>query len=65
METTKTRPTGKPIRQAPPIDFHGAAIVGANGEEVPITESMIQRALAQLIRDWEVAYGPEIPSTKK
>ncbi len=65
METTKTTPTGKPLRPAPPIDFHGAAIVRENGEEIPITEAMIQRALTQLIRDWEVAYGPEIPSTKK
>ena len=65
METTKTRPTVKIVRQAPAIDFHGAAIVAENGEEIPITEAMIQRALAQLIRDWEVAYGPETPYNKK
>jgi len=65
METTKTTPAGKPFRPAPPIDFHGAAIVGENGEEIPITEAMIQRALAQLIKDWEIAYGPEPPSAAR
>ena len=30
------------------IDFHGAAIVNDNGEEIAITEEMIEKACKQL-----------------
>ena len=30
------------------IDFHGAAIVNENGEEIAITEEMIEKACKQL-----------------
>ena len=33
------------------IDFHGAAIVDQNGQEVPITEEMIQSACENLETD--------------
>lgn len=36
----------------PEPDFHGAAIIDANGREIPITESMVQRACAALERAW-------------
>ena len=31
------------------INFHGAAIIDANGNETPITEAMVQQALQYLI----------------
>ncbi len=31
-----------------PIDFHGAAIISENGEEIPITEEMIKDACKKL-----------------
>ena len=34
-------------------DLHGASIVTASGQEVPITEAMIQESLAVFIRAWE------------
>ena len=37
------------------IDFHGASVINEHGEEVPITESMIQNACNTYIQQWEVA----------
>lgn len=33
-------------------DFHGAAIIDANGREVPITEEMIREACDKLAEAW-------------
>lgn len=33
-------------------DFHGAAIIDANGREVPITEDMIREACEKLANAW-------------
>ena len=33
-------------------DFHGAAIIDANGREVPITEDMIREACEKLAEAW-------------
>lgn len=41
-------------------DFHGASIVTASGEEVPITEKMLQRSFALLIEAWEKSH-PQKP----
>lgn len=40
--------------QAP--DLHGAAIINERGQEVPITEKMIQRAFRKLIDAWTVEH---------
>ncbi len=37
----------------PERDFHGAAIIGADGREIPITEAMVERALHALQRQWD------------
>lgn len=37
------------------IDFHGASIINEQGEEVPITEAMVQQACQIYIKQWEVA----------
>lgn len=34
-------------------DLHGASIIDAKGREIPITESMIQRACQDFIQVWE------------
>lgn len=34
--------------QTQDIDFHGAALIDENGEEIPITEEMIQNACDKL-----------------
>ena len=31
-----------------PADFHGAAVIDKNGQEVPITEEMVQKACSKL-----------------
>ncbi len=38
--------------EEPAIDFHGAAILDENGEEIPITEDMIQEACEKLDKNW-------------
>lgn len=37
-------------------NLHGAAIINERGEEVPITEKMIQRAFRKLIDAWTVEH---------
>ena len=36
-------------------DFYGASIVTASGEEIPITEKMLQQSFRKLIEAWERA----------
>ncbi len=38
--------------QAPHSKFNGAAMIDEEGREVPITESMIQRACEKLANSW-------------
>jgi len=33
------------------IDFHGAAFINQDGEEIAITEEMVEKACDQLIKD--------------
>ena len=33
-------------------DFHGAAIIDANGNEIPITEAMVQQACNESKNSW-------------
>jgi len=39
--------------KSPLVDFHGATVINEAGEEIPITEQMIQYACRQLIHQWE------------
>lgn len=34
-------------------DFNGAALIDAQGREIPITEDMVQQACAHLERAWQ------------
>lgn len=38
-----------------PDYFYGASIVTESGEEIPITEQMLQRSFSELIDAWEQA----------
>ncbi|MBZ2187523.1 hypothetical protein K8B33_00295 [Alcanivorax sp. JB21] len=38
------------VKQKP--DFHGAALIDAQGREIPITEDMIQQACERLEHVW-------------
>jgi len=35
------------------IDFHGASIISETGEEIPITEKMLDQCFRRLINAWE------------
>jgi len=49
--------TSKPATgQASGIDFHGASVINEAGEEIPITETMVQRACKSFIKQWELAH---------
>lgn len=37
------------------IDFHSASIIDTNGQEILITEAMVQNAFDFYIRQWEMA----------
>ena len=37
------------------LDFHGASVINEEGEEIPITETMVQRACKAFIKQWEAA----------
>ena len=39
----------------PEIDFHGASVINEQGEEIAITESMVQQACKIYIKQWEMA----------
>jgi len=62
----KTNPVTNPASRLPSsqlggtletheIDFHGASIINEHGEEIPITESMVQQACKIFIKQWEMA----------
>lgn len=44
------------------IDFHGAAVVDENGNEIEITESMVRKAIQELEPE---AYSEEDSQDKK
>ena len=54
----KSRPASSPAAavQPPEIDFHGASIINERGEEIPITEKMVQQACKIFIQQWETAH---------
>ena len=37
-------------------DFHGAAVIGPDGREIPITEEMIAESLASLEASWSKSH---------
>ena len=41
-----------PIRDCLVPDFHGAAIIGTDGRETPITEEMVRTSLAKMHFEW-------------
>ena len=47
MATSDDRSASKPRAPVEP-DMHGAALVDADGHEIPITEAMIRAAIQQL-----------------
>lgn len=47
-----------PERQRPGRDFNGAALVDAQGREIPITETMIMRACEELEQNWRYPSRP-------
>lgn len=51
----KTEPVTRQTDQPYEIDFHGASIINERGEEIPITEAMVQQALEIYIKQWEMA----------
>ena len=59
----RCNPLHKPTRRdsqtaaeaVPSIDFHGASIINEQGEEIPITESMVRQACKFYIKQWEMA----------
>jgi hypothetical protein len=40
-----------------PVDFHGACVVNAHGEETPITEQMVRQACNRFDREWKAQYN--------
>ena len=35
------------------IDFHGASVINERGEEIPITDHMVQNACKTYMQQWE------------
>lgn len=56
MPSRANEPVQITVVRGEEINFRGAAIVQKNGQELPITEQMIQRALEHMVREWESAY---------
>jgi hypothetical protein len=52
MQTNSPTPT----QQAQ--DFHGAALIDAQGREIPITEDMIRHAILKLEHHWHYPSTP-------
>lgn len=50
LVASSARPT--PEWQRPGRDFNGAALIDAQGREIPITETMIMRACEELEQNW-------------
>ena len=44
-------------------NFHGACIVTESGQEIPITEQMLQKAFNELINVWEKARRTNKPAS--
>lgn len=49
----KTYPQKPATENLAHVDFHGACIVTESGNEIPITEQMLQKAFDDLIKQWE------------
>lgn len=47
-QTDPGRTAKETSAEIPEVDFHGAAIIDENGNEVPITETMIKEACEKL-----------------
>ena len=43
-------------------NFYGASIITSSGEEIPITEKMLQQSFRQLIEAWERARTRDKPA---
>lgn len=43
-----TEKVQQPSNHEEPVDFHGAAIIDSEGQEVPITEEMVKKACEDL-----------------
>ncbi|MEY1662237.1 PA1571 family protein [Isoalcanivorax beigongshangi] len=43
-------------------DFHGAALIDAQGREIPITEEMVQRACDRLEQAWSYPLSTAHPA---
>ena len=48
-----TNPRKATTQSLSATDFHGASIITESGKEIPITEEMLQKAFADLIKLWE------------
>jgi hypothetical protein len=48
-----TKPGKSSLKNPVQTDFHGACIITDTGEEIPITEQMLQNAFNDLIELWE------------
>ncbi|WP_455196322.1 PA1571 family protein [Kaarinaea lacus] len=48
-----TNPRKAETQNLPGANFHGACIITESGKEIPITEQMLQKAFADLIKPWE------------
>jgi formate dehydrogenase assembly factor FdhD len=44
--------TNNPTQTQPAQNFHGAALIDAQGREIPITEDMIRHAIVKLEHHW-------------
>ena len=48
----------------PEQHFHGAALIDARGQEIPITEAMIARACETLERHWQYPISHNVPPAR-
>ena len=53
-----TQKTAKLYDATQEADFHGAALIDAQGREIPITEDMIQQACERLEHVWHYPASP-------
>lgn len=58
MKSSKQQQTQTQSPEPTAIDFHGASFINEQGQEIAITENMIQKACKEFIRMWEVAHKP-------
>jgi len=56
---SKTNPSNSIAQHSNAINFHGACIVTESGEEIPITEQMLQKAFNDLISAWQKSRQPK------